>query len=368
MENEVQDQTRHWRLLHAWQGAADRRALAICRERLARHGVYFEDAVSLDHADAVKMHAGVLRAAIDGSGPPPADLTATALRDDWESRLPRFIRQYMARNGRWYGIPVGVHQGNAMWVNERHLAHCDRRVPATWPELLQWFDELAREVPYPLALGAQPWQIGMLFDSIVLGHGGEGLYRACYVDRDPEAFRLPAFQQCLALLLRLRRYVDDEAWGSGWADNLRRVVQGRASVQVTGDWAAPMLATLRDTERVVIRASAPATTDCLLYVIDFFVPVNERAEATTHATVASALSNDDVQAEVACAKGCRRAFGPWRDGIYVPSMTLEQACAPALSSALVGIVAGGLGAARSPSQIAAQLAEAVAAGIDLHSS
>jgi ABC-type glycerol-3-phosphate transport system substrate-binding protein len=317
--------------------------------------VYFEDAVSLDHADAVKMHAAVLRAVIDGNGPPPADLTATALRDDWDNRLPKFIRQYMTRNGRWYAIPVGVHQGNAMWVNERHLAYGDRLVLDTWPELLQWFDELAREVPYPLALGALPWQIGMLFDSIVLGQGGEGLYRACYVDGDPEAFRRPAFQQCLALLLRLRRYVDEEAWGSGWADNLRRVVQDRASVQVMGDWAAPMLATLRDTEGVVIRASAPATTDCLLYVIDFFVPFNGRAEVTTHATVASALSSDDVQAEFACAKGCRRAFGPWPDGIYLPSMTLEQACAPALTSALVGIIADGLGAARSPSQIAAQL-------------
>ncbi|WP_395703451.1 extracellular solute-binding protein [Aquabacterium sp.] len=327
---------RQWRLQHRWQGAVDRAALAGCREALAAHGIALVDADEAS-ADAVKMHGAVLADTAVRQAPALLDLSALARADAWADRLPRWLCAFASHAGAWYGVPMGVHRSNVVWLAPRDAAALGPQPLRDAEDLLAVLARARPRLPKPLAVGREPWQIGALFETLLLAQAGPEVYRHALVALSPAALRSAAFVRTLQLLTALREFADDAALHLPWDAQRARVARGEAALQVMGDWSAALPGPALQ--------ARPAGAG-FIAVADFIVPL-ARGDAPTARAAAAVLAQDAHQQRYGALKSCRPAFGaagadaaagagsePW-----LPSLALEQ-CHPAqLTHALLQVLA-----------------------------
>lgn len=342
-----------WALRHAWQSGSDLHALALARQALQGLGIALVDAPQApDPATpvaAVKMHTMEIADALEAGWPQLQDLQQAALAADWAHTLPHFIQHGMRSGTRWHGIPMGIHRANLCWVHARAAESLAQRAPGDLRGFMRWLEQARDLAPHPLAVGAEPWQIGVLFETVVLSVAGPAAYRRAFVQRHPAAWREPDLQAAVACLQRLRRLVDDRRLHLGWQDQLACVQRGEAVVQVMGDWARVA------GHEAVIELAFPGTERHFVAIADFFVPVREVAGTPAVALsqqVAMALTDPELQRAFALRKGCMPALrSAWaavdparaallhREADVLPSWTFDQCCSVRWKSALMREVA-----------------------------
>jgi glucose/mannose transport system substrate-binding protein len=238
-----------------------------------------------------------------------------------------------------------VHRANAAWVNPPCARRIGGAAPRHIPALSAWLEQARRRIAAPLAVGAEPWQIGVLFESVLLAVAGGTTYRRAFVEQDPAVWAEPQATEAVASFLRLRDFVDDDAMALPWQGQLARVQRGEAAMQVMGDW-------VRATEGAgLVEWAVPGTAAWFVAVVDFFVPL-AHASATLSHPVAAALTAAPFQYAFALAKGClpavqdawgvidpRRYRGIDVEAMVLPSLTFDQCCGVARKQALLAIVA-----------------------------
>lgn len=316
-----------WSLRHAWHSDSDRAALALCREELRDLGIDLIDAPLGAECDVAKMH-GMDIADARNAQAGVCDLRTVAIQAGWADVLPEFVRKQMRIGESWHGIPLGIHQANLLWVNQVVAEKVGSRPPEGFPDFVAWLTRAQRYLPAPLAVGGEPWQIGVLFEAAVLAVGGKAFYCRAFVDTHPSVWREPALLQALEQLMALRRFVDDEALKHDWAFHLARVQRGEAAAQFMGDWAR--LASIGLAEW-----PAPGTAGWFMAVVDYFVPL-ARSPGTVAERAALRLSDPAFQTRFATRKGCVPAVGhalprlfralPAQEKI-LPSVAFDQCCA-----------------------------------------
>ena len=77
----------------------------------------------------------------------------------------------------------------------------------------------------------------MLFNAVLIGHGGPELYHAVFAGRDQAAIKGPKFREVAEIFGKLRGLVDPGSPGRNWNDATALVSTGKAGMQVMGDWA-----------------------------------------------------------------------------------------------------------------------------------
>jgi glucose/mannose transport system substrate-binding protein len=334
-----------WSLRHAWRSEPDLAALALCRERLGSVGIDLVDAGPAESADAVKMHGMEIVDALATGDRPLHDLREVALAGRWEDILPSFVRRYMVHGECWHGIPMGIHRANAVWANAALAIKVGSRAPADLTGFLVWLEQARRHARAPLAIGAEPWQVGVLFEAVVLAVAGPALYRRAFVQLQPSAWREAAMIEALDRLLALRAFVGDKHLGLDWADQLARVQRGEAAVQIMGDWVRAA------GDDSLLEWAAPGTAGRFVAIIDYFVPL-ARTPGPVAERAAMALTAPEFQGRFARRKGCLPAvreawigIDPLRTGLpgcdaaVLPSLTFDQCCAVGTKQALLDVVA-----------------------------
>jgi hypothetical protein len=340
-----QAQTRRWCLRHPWTLPSDLAALALCGEALAAVGVQLEHAAhGEERPGAVKMHGMELMAARRQSRRGLHDLSGAADQAQWATRLPAFIRRYMLCDGQWHGIPMGIHRANLVWMGQG----VERRFCAppldNWDEFTAWLHRLQQTVPYPLAVGAEPWQIGLLFEPIVLAVAGPEVYLQAFEGLLARAWLHPLMIESLQQLRRLRAFVDEAAWALPWTAQLERLQTGQGAVQFMGDWVrAQPLSNARE-------AAAPGTAGHFIAIHDFFVPL-ARPSAASSGTAAGALTSRQFQVRYARRKGCMPStcdgwddVDPQRAALLrspaqvLPSFVFDQCCAVEPKNAVLEVL------------------------------
>jgi glucose/mannose transport system substrate-binding protein len=334
-----------WSLRHPWHSETDLAALSLCRAQLASVGIELIDAGHAQTPGAAKMHGMEMVAASAIDARLLHDLSGVALDARWHERLPPWVRRYMQHGERWHGIPMGVHRANVAWVNAGIAAQVGLRSPSDPHALLAWLREAQHITRAPLALGSQPWQVGVVFEAIVLAAAGPQMYRLAFEQLQPSAWREPAMIDALSCLMSLRTFVDDDHLSLGWAEQLARVRRGEAALQMMGDWA-----------RVaggdgLLEWEAPGTEGFFVAIVDFFVPLREATPAVAD-RAAESLTQNDFQRRFASVKGCmpalreawsavdeRRARLLGDGNAVVPSFTFDQCCSIAAKQSLIEIVA-----------------------------
>ena len=189
-------------VLHWWTSGGEAAALDVLKKNLEAQGVTWKDMPVAGGGGEQAMTA--LRARVTAGNPPTAvqalgfditdwakqgavgDLTDVATKEGWDKVVPAALQSFSKHDGKWIAAPVNVHSTNWVWINKAALDAAGGKAPETWDELIAVLDKMK------------------------------------------EAFDRMA---------KLRTYVDDNFSGRDWNLASSMVIEGKAGMQIMGDWA-----------------------------------------------------------------------------------------------------------------------------------
>lgn len=163
------------------------------------------------------------------------DLDDVAKKGNWDKLLPEKIRNAVKVNGKYFAVPVNLHNENWVWYNKAVLAKAGAKEPTNMDEMFAAMDKVkAAGGVTPLALGGQGWQEGITFRGVLLATGGQELYLKTFKDKDAST---PGFRKAVETFKKLKGYVDAGSPGRDWNLATGMVIEGKAAFQMMGDWA-----------------------------------------------------------------------------------------------------------------------------------
>ena len=236
-----------------------------------------------------------------------ADVDAVATEGNWKSVMPAAIIAAATRNGKMYAVPINIHGQNWLWYNKAVLASVGAAEPKTWNDALAILEKLKADGKViPLAFSGQKNWEQNLFNAVMIGVGGGQMWTGILGKRDVALAQSAEFKQVAVTYKKLKDYVDAGAPGRNWNDATNMVIQGKAGMQIMGDWAKG---------EFVAAGKVPETDyGCTVlsngsggYVMggDVFVFPKSKDPATTKAqlTLAKLMLTPETQIQFALKKG-----------------------------------------------------------------
>jgi glucose/mannose transport system substrate-binding protein len=165
------------------------------------------------------------------------DLNEVASKEGWDKVVPAALQKFSKYDGKWIAAPVNVHSTNWVWINKAALDAAGGKAPENWDELIALLDKMKANGIVPLAHGGVPWQDATIFDGVLLSTGGPDFYKKAVIDLDPEALGSDTMKKVFDRMTQLRSYVDDNFSGRDWNLASSMVIEGKAGMQIMGDWA-----------------------------------------------------------------------------------------------------------------------------------
>ena len=164
------------------------------------------------------------------------DISDVAARDKWAAAIPPAILQAISHNGKVVAIPVTVAGINWVWFSPKVLKAAGVAAPKTMDEMFAAADKIKAAGFTPFAVGTQSWQLGWLYNNLLLGVGGRTAYEQL-AKADPAVYATPAAAKAMELLFKVRASVDSGATNRSWNDSTNLVLSDKAGFQFMGDWA-----------------------------------------------------------------------------------------------------------------------------------
>ena len=248
----VHAQDKSVEVLHWWTSGGEAAALDVLKKNLEAQGVTWQDMPVAGGGGEAAMTA--LRARVTAGDPPTAvqalgfditdwakqgvvgDLTEIATKEGWDGVVPAALQQFAKYEGKWIAAPVNVHTTNWIWISKKALDAAGGKEPQSWEELVALLDKMKEQGITPLAHGGQAWQDATIFDAVVLSLGTD-FYKQALVDLDPAALNSEKMVEAFNRMAKLRTYVDDNFSGRDWNLASAMVIEGKAGMQMMGDWA-----------------------------------------------------------------------------------------------------------------------------------
>jgi glucose/mannose transport system substrate-binding protein len=239
-------------VLHWWTSGGEAAALDVLKKNLESQGVTWKDMPVAGGGGEAAMTA--LRARVTAGNPPTAvqalgfditdwakqgvvgDLTEIAAKEGWDKVVPPALQAFAKHDGKWIAAPVNVHSTNWIWINKAALDAAGGKPPETWDELIAVLDKMKANGITPLGHGGQAWQDATIFDAVVLALGTD-FYKSAMIDLDPAALGGDKMVEAFNRMAKLRTYVDDNFSGRDWNLASSMVIEGKAGMQMMGDWA-----------------------------------------------------------------------------------------------------------------------------------
>jgi len=240
-------------VLHWWTSGGESKAVkSLMNEFKTNGGTWTDMPVAGGGGDAAMT---ALKARVLSGNPPTAvqlkgpsiqewaeegalgDLNDVGVAEKWDAVLPAQIADVMKYKGRYVATPVNVHRVDWMWANPKVLAKAGVSVPSSWAEFNAAADKLKSMGITPLAHGGQSWQDATVFETVVLGLGGNAFYKKALMDLDMKALNSSTMIKVFDQMRRLRGYVDKNFSGRDWNLATAMVMKGEAAFQIMGDWA-----------------------------------------------------------------------------------------------------------------------------------
>lgn len=305
---------------HFWISASERASLDVIARRFRAQGGVWLESQSLDYEfmkrDSVMryaagfapgaMWAGAEDIAIMGSLGMVIPLDAMVAQDRWASYLYDFIWPILRYKEAVLALPLTLHNENWAWYNAKLYRRLHLPLPRTWDQVLEQAPVFRRAGLMPLAISDQPWNVRLLFSTMMAGAAGPQLYRRLYVHEDPTVFDHPRVIRVLNLLGQLRAYRPAPATVKTWDAATALVVGDKAAMQVMGDWAKGEFKQVGvSTQLDYVCAPTPEADGVFIVALDMvgFPRQRESAQQTGQRLLAQLLLERDVQLEFARRKG-----------------------------------------------------------------
>ena len=239
-------------VLHWWTSGGEAAALNVLKEDLESKGVTWQDMPVAGGGGTEAMTA--LRARVTAGNAPTAvqmlgfdildwakegalgNLNEVAGKEGWNDVVPTALQAFGTYEGNWISAPVNVHSTNWVWIDKAALDAAGGKAPETWEELVAVLDRMKDNGIVPLAHGGQAWQEATIFDGVVLSLGTD-FYQKAMIELDPETLGSDTMKEAFDRMAKLRSYVDDNFSGRDWNLASAMVIEGKAGMQMMGDWA-----------------------------------------------------------------------------------------------------------------------------------
>ncbi len=239
-------------VLHWWTSGGEAAALDVLKKDLESKGVSWADMPVAGGGGEQAMTA--LRARVTAGNAPTAvqmlgfdildwakegalgNLNEVAAAEGWDSVVPTALQGFGKYDGNWISAPVNVHSTNWVWISKSALDAAGGKAPESWDELVAVLDKMQENGLTALAHGGQAWQDATIFDAVVLSLGTD-FYKASMIDLDPAALGGDQMVEAFDRMSKLRSYVDDNFSGRDWNLASAMVIEGKAGMQMMGDWA-----------------------------------------------------------------------------------------------------------------------------------
>ncbi len=290
-----------------------------------------------------------------------ANLDDVAAAEKWDEILPSVVSKIMKYDGHYVAVPVNVHRVNWLWANPEVFKKAGVEIPTTWDEFFAVADKIKAAGFIPFAHGGQPWQDATVFEDMVLGMGGAEFYKKALVDLDPEALGGDEMVNILKAFKKLKQYTDASSPGREWNITTGMVINGKAAMQIMGDWAkGEFTAAKKVPGKDYVCIASPGTKDAFMFNIDSMIMFNTKDDGSKKATkdLAKAIlqpkfqkvfnmnkGSIPVRLDVAmddfdsCAKLSSDDFKKSAEaGTLVPSMAHEMAVPAAARGAIMDTV------------------------------
>ena len=239
-------------VLHWWTSGGEAKAVEVLKSEWAEQGNQWNDFAV--QGGGGKSAMTVLKSRALAANPPEAahlkgyelhewaslgflrDLSPMAEHLGWYPQLSPMVRDTLSQNGALMAVPTGIHRVNWLWLNRKLFARLGLTPPTDWHQFMTVAEQLKAQGVTPLAIGNEPWQLAVLFETVALGEGGKAFYRKAFLEQDSATLTGPDMVRVLTRFQQLRAYVPEKYAGLKWHQATNLLESGGAAMQVMGDW------------------------------------------------------------------------------------------------------------------------------------
>ncbi|MFM5572882.1 ABC transporter substrate-binding protein [Aeromonas veronii] len=309
-------------VLHWWTSGGEAKAVEVLKSEWTKQGNQWNDFAV--QGGGGKSAMTVLKSRALAANPPEAahlkgyelkewaglgflrDLTPMAEHLGWYGQMPPMVRATLSQNGALMAVPTGIHRVNWLWLNRKIFERNKMTPPTDWAQFVTVADQLKKRGITPLAIGNEPWQLAVLFETVALGEGGKEFYRKAFLEQDSATLTGPDMVRVLTRFQQLRAYVPQKYAGLKWHQATNLLESGGAAMQVMGDWVKGELSAgnYRPGEDIACLPS-PGSAGLFSYNLDSIAMFKQRdpAQLQAQGDLAQLLMTPQFQEEFNRVKG-----------------------------------------------------------------
>ncbi|MFQ2015397.1 ABC transporter substrate-binding protein [Aeromonas veronii] len=309
-------------VLHWWTSGGEAKAVEVLKSEWTKQGNQWNDFAV--QGGGGKSAMTVLKSRALAANPPEAahlkgyelkewaglgflrDLSPMAEHLGWYGQMPPMVRATLSQNGALMAVPTGIHRVNWLWLNRKIFERNKLTTPTDWAQFVTVADQLKKRGITPLAIGNEPWQLAVLFETVALGEGGKEFYRKAFLEQDSATLTGPDMVRVLTRFQQLRAYVPQKYAGLKWHQATNLLESGGAAMQLMGDWVKGELSAgnYRPGEDIACLPS-PGSAGLFSYNLDSIAMFKQRdpAQLQAQGDLAQLLMTPKFQAEFNRVKG-----------------------------------------------------------------
>ncbi|PVZ53243.1 sugar ABC transporter substrate-binding protein [Pseudomonas sp. B1(2018)] len=314
-------------VVHWWTSGGEKAAVDVLKAQVEKDGFTWKDGAVAGGGGSTAMTVLKSRA-VAGNPPGVAQikgpdiqewgstglLSTDALKDvskaeNWDGLLSKKVSDTVKYEGDYVAVPVNIHRVNWLWINPEVFKKAGiEKAPTTLEEFYAAGDKLKAAGFIALAHGGQPWQDSTVFEDVVLSVMGADGYKKALVDLDQKTLSGPEMTQSFAELKKITGYMDPNRAGRDWNIAAADVINGKAGMQMMGDWAkSEWTAAKKVAGKDYLCVAFPGTEKAFTYNIDslavFKLKADRKGDIAAQQDLAKVALGTDFQKVFSMNKG-----------------------------------------------------------------
>jgi glucose/mannose transport system substrate-binding protein len=156
---------------------------------------------------------------------------------EWLAVTPKPVSDLVSYNGHVYGVPVDISRTNCLFYNKKIFADNNLTPPQSLTDFFTVAAALQAKGITPLAVGSQqPWTIATLvFENVLVASAGAQYYLDFFSGKQTaDDLQL---RTALTAAAQMFGYINADHDSLLWNDAVAQVKQGKAAMNIMGDWA-----------------------------------------------------------------------------------------------------------------------------------
>ncbi|MEZ8142749.1 sugar ABC transporter substrate-binding protein [Enterovibrio norvegicus FF-33] len=309
-------------VLHWWTSGGEALAVNALKDMMKEKGHKWKDFAVAGRAGESAINTLRTRA-LSGNPPDVAQIKGPEIQewgelgflvniDDvaeeqrWNELVPARVSDYLKVDGHYVAAPFNIHRVNWLWANPDVFAQAGAELPQSMDEFFIAAEKIKAAGFIPLALGSEAWQETTLFESIALAIMGTDDFRKAFSEHNSDLLTGEKMRETLLTLRRMKQYTDADSPGRNWSDTTSLVIEGKAAMQMMGDWAkGEFLAANKVSGKDFVCIPAPGTANQFSFNIDSFVffKSSDPQQTASQKELAKLILEPDFQEEFNLSKG-----------------------------------------------------------------